>query len=78
MLVMAISIRFKFAKRAFALPFFSVLEPSKKFLKAQEKRHKTTLDWSVQMVMQLVRWFPNVPFILVGDGGFACAKLALR
>ncbi len=76
-LVMAISIHFKFAKRAFALPFFSVLEPSKKSLKAQGKRHKTTLDWSVQMVMQLVRWFPNVPFILVGDGGFACAKLAL-
>ncbi len=76
-LVMALSIRFKFAKRAFALPFFSVLEPSKKSVKAQGKRHKTTLDWSVQMVMQLVRWFPNVPFILVGDGGFACAKLAL-
>lgn len=76
-LVMALSIRFKFAKRAFALPFFSVLEPSNKSVKAQGKRHKTTLDWSVQMVMQLVRWLPNVPFILVGDGGFACAKLAL-
>ena len=28
------------------------------------------------MVMQLVRWAPAIPFILVGDGGFACAKLA--
>ena len=28
------------------------------------------------MVMQLVRWAPTIPFILVGDGGFACAKLA--
>lgn len=28
------------------------------------------------MVMQLVRWAPGIPFILVGDGGFACAKLA--
>lgn len=74
---MALSIRFKFAKRAFALPFFSILEPSKKSAKTRGKRHKTTLDWSVQMMMQLVRWFPNIPFILVGDGGFACAKLAL-
>ena len=28
------------------------------------------------MVMQLVRWAPTIPFIWVGDGGFACAKLA--
>jgi len=75
-LIMALSIRFTFAKRAFALPFFTVLEPSEKSTKKQGKRHKTTLDWSVQMVMQLVRWAPAIPFILVGDGGFACAKLA--
>jgi hypothetical protein len=75
-LVMALSFRFKFAARAFALPFFTVLEPSEKSIKIQGKRHKTTLDWSVQMVLQLVRWAPAIPFILVGDGGFACAKLA--
>src|SRR5271156_820657 len=75
-LVMALSFRFSFAKRAFALPFFTVLEPSEKSTKKQGKRHKTTLDWSVQMVMQLIRWAPAIPFILVGDGGFACAKLA--
>jgi hypothetical protein len=75
-LVMALSFRFNFAKRAFALPFFSVLEPSEKSTKNQGKRHKTSLDWSIQMVMQLVRWAPSIPFILVGDGGFACAKLA--
>jgi hypothetical protein len=75
-LIMALSFRFNFAKRAFALPFFTVLEPSEKSTKKQGKRHKTTLDWSVQMVMQLVRWAPTIPFILVGDGGFACAKLA--
>jgi len=75
-LVMALSLRFNFAKRAFALPFFTVVEPSGKSTKKQGKRHKTTLDWSTQMVMQLVRWALAVPFILVGDGGFACAKLA--
>lgn len=76
-LVMALSFRFSFAKRAFALPFFTVLEPSEKSTKKQGKAHKTTLDWSIQMVLQLVRWAPAIPFILVGDGGFACAKLAL-
>jgi hypothetical protein len=75
-LVMALSFRFNFAKRAFALPFLTVLEPSEKSSKKQGKPHKTTLDWSIQMVMQLVRWAPGIPFILVGDGGFACAKLA--
>jgi hypothetical protein len=75
-LVMALSTRFSFAKRAFALPFFTVLEPSEKSTKQQGKRHKTALDWSIQMVMQLVRWAPAIAFILVGDGGFACAKLA--
>lgn len=75
-LVMALSLRFSFARRAFALPFFTVLEPSEKSTKQQGRRHKTTLDWSIQMIMQLVRWTPTIPFILVGDGGFACAKLA--
>ncbi len=75
-LVMALSFRFSFVVRAFALPFFTVLEPSERSTKNQGKRHKTTLDWSIQMVRQLVRWAPAIPFILVGDGGFACAKLA--
>ena len=76
-LIMALSFRFSFAVRAFALPFFTVLEPSERSTKKQGKRHKTTLDWTIQMVMQLIRWAPKIPFILVGDGGFACAKLAL-
>lgn len=77
-LVMALSVRFSFSKRAFALPFFSILQPSKKSVKAEGKRYKTTIDWSIQLVSQLVRWFPKAPFILVGDGGFACARLAWK
>jgi len=77
-LVMAFSVRFSFTKRAFALPFFSILQPSKKSVKAEGKRYKTTIDWSMQMISQLVRWFPEAPFVLVGDGGFACARLAWK
>lgn len=75
-LIMSLSVRFPFAKRTFALPFFTVLEPSSYCCKQQKRRHKTTMDWSRQMIMQLVRWVPNLPFILVGDGGFATGELA--
>lgn len=75
-LVMSLSIRFSFVKRAFALPFFSVLEPSSYCCKQKKKRHKTTIDWACQMIKQVVRWVPNIPFILVGDGGFATGELA--
>lgn len=67
-LVMALSLRLNFAKRAFALSFFTVLEPSAKSMKQQGKRHKTTLDWSIQMIKQLLRWAPASAFILIGDG----------
>lgn len=75
-LVMSLSVRFSFAKRSFALPFFTVLEPSTYCCKQQKKRHKTTVDWACQMIKQVVRWVPNIPFILVGDGGFATGELA--
>lgn len=75
-LSLAISWRFPFSARHFALPFMTVLEPSKKSDKSAKKRHKSTLQWTIQMLKQVVRWLPNMPIILVGDGGFACAKLA--
>lgn len=54
----------------------SNLEPSKKRDEKAGRKHKTTLDWTVQMLRQIVRWLPNMPSVLVGDGGFACAELA--
>lgn len=77
-LVMSLSIRFPFARRAFALPFLSVLEPSKKANEAKHKRHKTTVTWASQMMLQVKRWIGDKKkIILVGDGGFAAGKLAL-
>jgi hypothetical protein len=75
-ITLAISWRFPFSNRFFALPFMTVLEPSAKSDKAANRRHKTTLQWTIQMLMQVVRWLKNTPIILVGDGGFACGKLA--
>lgn len=77
-LTMAISWRFPFSDRFFALPFMTVLEPSKKSDQIAKRRHKTTIQWTIQMLLQLVRWLKNVPIILVGDGGFACGELAWK
>jgi hypothetical protein len=67
---------FPFSKRCYAVPFMTVLEPSEKSDKAAKKRHKTTLDWTVQMLKQVVRWLNKASTVLVGDGCFACAQLA--
>jgi hypothetical protein len=77
-LSLALAWRFPFSERVFALPFMTVLEPSIKSDQFRNKRHKTTLEWTIQMLIQVVRWLGDVPIILVGDGGFACGKLAWR
>lgn len=46
------------AKQAWALPFLTVLAPSKASNKASGKKHKTTVDWTRQMIMQVQRWLP--------------------
>lgn len=77
-LTLAASWRFPFSERYFALPFMTILEPSVKSDKAAKRRHKTTLRWTIQILIKIVRWLKNTPIILVGDGGFACGELAWR
>lgn len=76
-LVMAVSVKLPFMRRALALPFLSVLEFSKKHDEQKKRRHKTTLRWTRQMVCQVLRWIGKKRrIILVGDGGFAAGQLA--
>jgi len=76
--VMALSVKLPFISRALALPFLSVLEPSKKCDELQKRRHKTSLRWTSQMILQVRRWVGKTwPLILVGDGGYAAGQLAL-
>ena len=65
------------AKRPWALPFLTVLAPSKKYDKEKNRRHKTTVDWSCQMIMLIRRWQPTKKIVLVGDGAYAAIKLVL-
>jgi hypothetical protein len=76
-LVMAASVKLPFMPRTLALPFLSVLEFSKKYDEKRKRPHKTTLQWTRQMLSQVRRWIGNKRrLILVGDGGFAAGQLA--
>jgi len=68
--------KFSWINRAWALPFLTVLASSKESNKKSGKIHKTTIDWAIQIAMQIRRWLPNRKILLTADGGFACAALA--
>ncbi len=64
--------------RVWALPFLTVLAPSEKTNLANGKRHKTTIDWIMQMISVVRRWFPLKEIVLVTDGGLCAVKLGLH
>jgi len=56
-----------------------VLAPSEKTNLANgRRRHKTSIDWIMQMVSLVRRWLPLPPIVLVTDGGLTAVKLGLR
>ncbi|MHB1948723.1 MAG: IS701 family transposase [Gammaproteobacteria bacterium] len=61
-------------KRQWALPFMTILAPSKKSNKARNREHKTSIDWTIIAIRVIARWLKRA-FILIGDGGFACIRL---
>lgn len=63
------------AHRVWALPFLTVLMPSKRYHESNNKAHKTLTDWTRQMIIQLKRWLPQRNIILVADASYACYKL---
>jgi len=60
------------AKRVWALPFFSVLAPSERYCQEHNKRHKTITRWMRQMVVQMRHWLPDRKIIFVGDSSYSC------
>jgi hypothetical protein len=57
--------------RVWALPFLTVLAPSKRYDQKRQHRHKTLPDWGPQMLLQLRRWLPDRRLVLVVDSGYA-------
>ena len=63
------------AKRVWALPFFTVLAPSERYDQQQGRRHKTLSDRARQMGKQVRRWLPEREIVIVGDSAFAVLEL---
>jgi hypothetical protein len=74
---MMVLVPLPWSARPWALPLLTVLAPLQRANEAAGKRHKTSIDWTVQMVKQIARWLDQRRWVLIGDGGFACVHLAL-
>jgi hypothetical protein len=74
--VLAINVRFPFAKRPWALPVLMALYKTEELNKQEGRRHRTPIDLTKGLVAALIRWFPTSRFILLGDGGYASHDLA--
>lgn len=63
------------AKRVWALPFFTALAPSERYSQTHKRRHKRLTDWARQMLGQLRRWLPQRDVVVVADSSFAALEL---
>jgi hypothetical protein len=51
------------------------LQPSKKTDEKVAKNHKTSIDWTIQVLKQLRHWELTRRFIFLVDGGFSSFEL---
>lgn len=61
-------------QRVWALPFLTVLAPSKRYHEQRQQRHKKLTDWARQMLRQVRRWLPHRELIVVADSSFAALE----
>jgi hypothetical protein len=66
------------AGRVWALPFMTVLAPSERYAMERNKRHKKLTDWARQMIVQVRRWLPERPIVVVADSGYTVLTLLDR
>lgn len=62
--------------RPWALPFLTLLAPPAPADAKAGRRHKTTVDWTIQAVGPVSRWLASAAFTVVGDGAYASVALA--
>jgi len=74
--VLAISVKFPFTSRRWALPVLAALYRPKDLDRAEGRRHKTAPDLARQLAATLIHWFPERKFLFFGDGGYASHELA--
>lgn len=71
----ALIIKLPWSNRYWALPFMTVLCPSKKHDDTKKLKHKTSIDRAMQLVYIISCLLKKRSWTLLGDGGFACIKL---
>jgi hypothetical protein len=67
-------VRVPWADRILALPFLTVLAPSKRFYAGKLRAPKTLVDWARQVALQIRRWIPDRYIVLVADSAFAALE----
>lgn len=66
------------AKRVWALPFLTVLAPSKRYYACSPRAHKKLTDWARQALLLVRRWLPQRALVFVADSSFAVIELLER
>jgi DDE superfamily endonuclease len=67
-------VRVPWANRIMALPFLTLLAPSKRFYDRKLRAPKTLLDWARQAALQIHRWLPGRSVVMVADSAFAAIE----
>jgi len=76
-IVLAISVKFPFTSRRWALPVLCALYRPEELDIAEKRRHKTAPQLARQLMAVLIHWFPQRKFVFLGDGGYASHELAM-
>jgi len=75
--VLAISVKFSFTSRRWALPVLAALYRPEELNRTEGRRHKTPAHLARQLIAVLIHWFPERKFVFLGDGGYASHDLAM-
>jgi DDE superfamily endonuclease len=67
--------RIPWAQHMWALPVMTALAPSERYYQQRGRRPKSLTERAQQMILQLRRWLPNRPIVIVGDNTYAALDL---
>jgi DDE superfamily endonuclease len=74
--VVSVLVRLPFATRPWALPVLVALYRPPEWDRVHGTRHKTPAHMVRLLLARLMRWFPERPFIFVGDAGYGTSETA--
>ena len=74
--VLAVLVRFPFARRPWALPVPIDLYPSEQDDRGRNRRRRTPAQLMVRLPRLMLRWFPDRSFVFVGDSGYGTHEVA--